>query len=116
MAFFRPGVKGRVPDSRLITPSSRNFRIYKYCSIKTKKKKKVLKCDFEHCNKHFSKFHNFYDHLRKHTGERPFECPFKQINGCPKKFTQKANLDIHVAKHNEKVLQCSHSKTASQTE
>jgi uncharacterized Zn-finger protein len=111
MAFFRLGVKGKVPDSRQPAPSSRNFRIYKFRSRNTGRLRNILKCDFEDCNQHFSKFHNFYDHLRKHTGERPFECPFKEKYGCPKKFTQKSNLTKHAAKHEGKGKKYKYPKT-----
>ena len=50
----------------------------------------------QHCNKTFRKWHNFFDHLRMHTGERPFVCPYE---GCSEKFTQRANLNKHIEVH-----------------
>ena len=68
----------------------------------TKRTVKVLMCTMkmcksgQHCNKTFRKWHNFFDHLRMHTGERPFVCPYE---GCSEKFTQRANLNKHIEVH-----------------
>lgn len=85
-------------------PSSRNFRIFKFRNAKTHRVRTILKCDFEGCPKTFNKFHNFYDHLRVHTGERPFECPFREVSGCNMSFTQKSNLNKHVESHMQRAM------------
>ena len=77
-------------------PKTRSFRIFKYKNPRTMRQVKILKCDHKDCNMFFRKWHNFFDHLRVHTGERPFVC---QEVDCDQSFTQKANLTKHMAVH-----------------
>lgn len=55
-------------------------------------KKRVMSCD--HCGKIFSHKGDFNKHLRKHTGEQPFECP-----QCNRKFAHTSNLARHLRVH-----------------
>jgi len=77
-------------------PETKCFRVFRFQNEKTKRRIRVMKCDFEGCNMIFRKWHNFFDHLRSHTGERPFKCNHKD---CGQAFTQKANLYKHVRVH-----------------
>ena len=57
-------------------PATREFTIYKYLNKKTFRFLHLMSCDI--CSKCFKKWHNFFDHLRIHTQERPFVCPYKE--------------------------------------
>lgn len=53
-------------------------------------KKKVHVCDY--CEKQFDHFGHFKEHLRKHTGEKPFECP-----ECHERFARNSTLKCHMS-------------------
>uniref|UniRef100_A0A8C9WQQ8 Zinc finger protein 131 n=1 Tax=Sander lucioperca TaxID=283035 RepID=A0A8C9WQQ8_SANLU len=55
-----------------------------------KPQKKVHVC--EYCKKHFDHFGHFKEHLRKHTGEKPYECP-----DCHEHFARNSTLKCHMA-------------------
>lgn len=77
-------------------PCTKKFRIFTFKNPKSKRYIKILKCDHEDCGKHFRKWHNFFDHLRIHTNERPYCCT---VPGCNYSFTQRANLNKHIEVH-----------------
>jgi len=75
---------------------------------------KPYKCHYEGCGKRFSKSSNLTQHLRIHSGEKPFQCDL-----CGRCFRQSGNLTKHLKSHenahlrwnrstNEKPYKCPH--------
>lgn len=57
-----------------------------------------------HCEKSFGKSSHLRDHIRTHTGDRPYLCKY-----CGKGFTQYSNLRTHTRIHTgEKPYKCKH--------
>ena len=57
-------------------PSTKNCKLYKYKNPRTLRLLRVMKCNYPDCQMTFRKWQNFFDHLRIHTRERPYVCPF----------------------------------------
>ena len=87
-----------------IMPKTKDYRVYKFKNPLTMKDMQILECKAENCDKVFRKWHNFVEHLRVHTKERPYICEYED---CQKSFSQKTNLKKHLETHLQiKRFQC----------
>ena len=75
------------------------FRIYKYRNPETQKRNRIIRCDYQKCDKIFNVSFRFEHHYRMHTGERLFGCPFETQTGCKVRFTIRRNVNSHLIVH-----------------
>eukprot|EP01134_Creolimax_fragrantissima_P006624 CFRG6624T1 len=61
-------------------------------------KRKHGPCTFPDCGKYFRFNSNLLDHIRSHTGERPYRCT---RTGCGKAFTTSSHLARHTRTHSQ---------------
>ena len=53
-------------------------------------------CSWEGCHRLFSSRQNLVDHIRSHTGEKPFVCKHE---GCKRQFARSFTLEMHTRTH-----------------
>ena len=83
-------------ENTLLRGSDENANLQAVARNKTneKKEKDVNKLFCSYCDKGFSKNFDLEQHVRSHTGEKPFQCLI-----CGRGFAQKSNVKKHMATH-----------------
>ncbi|KAI8097026.1 uncharacterized protein BX664DRAFT_292299 [Halteromyces radiatus] len=78
-----------------------------------KKRSRIIHpCPYDDCDRVFTQKPKLTDHIRSHTGEKPFACPFPN---CNKTYRRKGQLTVHCRLHDPattRTLKCDQCEQA----
>ncbi|MEE6462268.1 hypothetical protein FKM82_001535 [Ascaphus truei] len=96
-----PGMFHENHPSVIVHPGKRPLPVE---SPETQRKRRIHRCDYDGCNKVYTKSSHLKAHRRTHTGEKPYQCTWE---GCTWKFARSDELTRHFRKHTGiKPFQC----------
>ncbi|KAI9283086.1 hypothetical protein BC943DRAFT_281244 [Umbelopsis sp. AD052] len=89
-----------MPDTDLVTDiasevESVNSETH---TSRTPNRSKIHNCTWPDCGKVYDIKTKLTEHMRSHTGERPYTCP---VEGCDKSYMKNAQLQVHILTHDE---------------
>ncbi|XP_070613189.1 Krueppel-like factor 3 [Erythrolamprus reginae] len=101
MTSLSPPMLQENHPSVIVQPGKRPLPVE---SPDTQRKRRIHRCDYEGCNKVYTKSSHLKAHRRTHTGEKPYKCTWE---GCTWKFARSDELTRHFRKHTGvKPFQC----------
>jgi len=86
----------RSPPELLQVTNSSNDDSIGVKNLMVSKRRRAHVCDYEGCNKAYTKSSHLKAHRRTHTGEKPYQCTW---DGCTWKFARSDELTRHYRKH-----------------
>ncbi|XP_032079836.1 Krueppel-like factor 3 [Thamnophis elegans] len=101
MTSLSPPMLQENHPSVIVQPGKRPLPVE---SPDTQRKRRIHRCDYDGCNKVYTKSSHLKAHRRTHTGEKPYKCTWE---GCTWKFARSDELTRHFRKHTGvKPFQC----------
>ncbi|KAG2182931.1 hypothetical protein INT44_005912 [Umbelopsis vinacea] len=93
-------IDSNMPDTDLVTDvasevESVNSETH---TSRTPNRSKIHNCTWPDCGKVYDIKTKLTEHMRSHTGERPYTCP---VEGCDKSYMKNAQLQVHILTHDE---------------